>query len=199
MIKKIYLKFARIISFFMSVFSVFHKPYMVYGYYDKSKSMFLKRTRMSSTVKIMNRSSLDVSDNVWVWHYTILDATSGIKIGKGTQIGAWVGIFSHSSHMSVRLMGDSYMESEHRIGYVNGKVEIGEYCFIAAGVKILPGVKIGNGCIISSGAVVNKDIPDYSIVHGNPAKVVGSVLKGDQEYFDNEFVKKHYFDLSLIS
>tara|TARA_R110000744_G_scaffold346512_1_gene452022 strand:- start:102 stop:653 length:552 start_codon:yes stop_codon:yes gene_type:complete len=183
----------------MNTFSFFHKPYMVYGYYDKSKKTFHRRTRMSSTVKIMNSNALEVSDNVWVWHYSILDATAGIKIGKGTQIGAWVGIFTHSSHMSVRLMGDSYMESDSRVGYINESVDIGEYCFIAAGVKILPGVKIGNGCIVSAGAVVNKSIPSYSIVHGNPAKVVGTVLKGDQEFFDDEFVRNNYFDPTLFS
>jgi virginiamycin A acetyltransferase len=37
---------------------------------------------------------------------------------------------------------------------------------------IMPGVKIGNGAIIASGSVVSKDVPDYAIVAGNPAKLI---------------------------
>lgn len=200
MFKKLYLNFFYWpISIIQNVIAFFHKPFMVYGYFDKKQNRFLKRTRMSSTVKVMSPKKLSIEDNVWVWHYSILDATSGITIGEGTQIGAWVGIFSHSSHLAIRLMGDVYLESNERIGYINEPVNIGSYCFIAAGVKILPGVSIGNGCIISAGAIVNKDIPDYSIVHGNPAKIVGTVIKGDEKFFDNDFVKNNYFDKSLIS
>lgn len=38
----------------------------------------------------------------------------------------------------------------------------------------MPGVKIGNGVIIGAGAVVTKDIPDYSIAGGIPAKIIKS-------------------------
>ena len=37
---------------------------------------------------------------------------------------------------------------------------------------IMPGIKIGNGAIIASKSVVTKDVPDYTIVGGNPAKVI---------------------------
>ena len=46
---------------------------------------------------------------------------------------------------------------------------------IAIGVLVLPDVTIGKECLIGAGAVVTKDIPDYSIAYGIPAKVVGSV------------------------
>lgn len=39
---------------------------------------------------------------------------------------------------------------------------------------ILPGVKIGSHSIVGAGAVVTKDVPEYSIVGGNPARVIGS-------------------------
>lgn len=44
--------------------------------------------------------------------------------------------------------------------------------WIGRRVIILPGVKIGDGCVIGAGAVVSKDTPPYSVVVGNPARVV---------------------------
>ena len=55
-------------------------------------------------------------------------------------------------------------------------VTIGNDVWIGRRVIIMPGVKIGNGCIIGAAAVVTKDIPDYSIAAGVPAKVVKSRL-----------------------
>lgn len=52
------------------------------------------------------------------------------------------------------------------------KVFIGDDVWIGARVIILPGVKIGNGVIIGAGAVVTKDVDNYSIVAGVPARVV---------------------------
>ena len=51
-------------------------------------------------------------------------------------------------------------------------VEIGDDVQIGAHVTILSGVKIGNGVIIGVGAVVSKNIPDYAICGGIPAKVI---------------------------
>ena len=53
-------------------------------------------------------------------------------------------------------------------------IKIGKDCWIGSGVKILDGVTIGDGCIIAAGAVVNKDIPEYSIAGGIPARVIKS-------------------------
>ena len=53
-------------------------------------------------------------------------------------------------------------------------VRIGNDVWIGRRVMIMPGVTIGNGCVIGAGAVVTKDIPDYSVAVGVPAKVVKS-------------------------
>ena len=51
-------------------------------------------------------------------------------------------------------------------------VIIKEKAWIGANVSILPGVTIGKGAVIGTGSIVNRDIPDYAIAVGNPAKVV---------------------------
>lgn len=54
----------------------------------------------------------------------------------------------------------------------NKPVSIGNDVWIGARVIILPGVSIGRGVIIGAGAVVTKDIPDFTIVGGNPARII---------------------------
>lgn len=60
---------------------------------------------------------------------------------------------------------------------------IGNDVWIGDRVLILPGVHIGNGCIIAAGAVVTKDIPDYMIAAGVPAKPIRSRRMSDTEGF----------------
>ena len=61
-------------------------------------------------------------------------------------------------------------------GFEEKPVSIGDDVWLGRRVMIMPGVKIGNGCVIGAGAVVTKDIPDYSIACGVPAKVVRNRL-----------------------
>jgi acetyltransferase EpsM len=51
-----------------------------------------------------------------------------------------------------------------------GNVHIGEGTHIGAGAVIIPGVKIGKGCMVGAGAVVLRDVADYIMVAGNPAR-----------------------------
>lgn len=52
-------------------------------------------------------------------------------------------------------------------------IHIGQGCWIASGAIISGGVIIGNNVIVAAGAVVTKNIPDYAIVAGVPATIIG--------------------------
>lgn len=160
-------------------------PRMIYGYTTRD-GKYLPRTRISNTTFIYHPENIDIEDNVFIWHYTIIDGTTGLKIKEGAQIGAWVGIFTHSSHIAIRLLGKNYMDvpEYNKLGYVLAPVEIGKYVFIAAGSMILQGVKIGDYSIVAAGSIVNKDVPPYSIVAGSPAKVIGNTVDLDLKEYE---------------
>ncbi len=84
-------------------------------------------------------------------------------IGDNVLIGPSVIIWSQNHKFSSRNLPISTQ------GYDYKKVEIGDDVWIAARATILPGVKIGHGAIICAGAVVTKDVEEYSIVAGVPA------------------------------
>ena len=58
--------------------------------------------------------------------------------------------------------------------HIQSGARIGKKCSFGQNVNVSNNVKIGDGCVIAAGAVVNKDIPDYSIAVGSPAKVIKS-------------------------
>lgn len=61
------------------------------------------------------------------------------------------------------------------VGYSKvGRVDIGDDVFIGAGAIVLPNVKIGSRVIIGAGCIVAKDIPDNSVVVGNPSRIIGT-------------------------
>lgn len=188
------------LSFLVRVVAKAKQPRMVYGYFDKVNKRFWKFTRISDTSVIMNPQRLSMADHVWVWHYSILDATEGLEIGEGCQIGAWVGIFTHGSQNAIRLYGRQYVHvsASSRKGYTRSPVRIGVYTFIGAGSIILPGTIIGKGCIIAAGSIVNGNIPDFSIVRGIPGKVIGDTREIDKQFLYNEEFNSTYFDEDYI-
>lgn len=170
-----------------------NEPRMIWGYTNWGGE-FRPRTRISNTVFMYHRERITIADNVFIWHFTIFDGTGGLEIGEGTQIGAWVGVFTHSSHIAIRIYGRHYQDvpEAEKKGYLISGVKVGNYVFIGAGAKILPGVTVGDGALISAGTVVNSDVGAFEIVAGNPAKAVGDTRTLDEKYLEDPQLRSWY-------
>ena len=130
-----------------------------------------------------SRSVKNCGENVNFEHGSRFD--SDISIGNNSGIGincliagaAVIGnnvmmgpecIFYSRNHAHDRMdipMNEQGFEPERPI-------TVGDDVWFGARVIVLPGVRIGSGCIVGAGAVVTKDVPNYAIVGGNPAKVL---------------------------
>ncbi len=79
-----------------------------------------------------------------------------------------------------------------------GIVKIGNNVFIGHGATVLCNTRIGNNVIIGTGSVVTHDIPDNSVVAGNPAKIVCSFEEFQKKHINNlkthEYFNNHSWD-----
>ena len=94
-----------------------------------------------------------------------------LSIGDNVMMGPEVVILTHTHRYDKLDVPMSEQGSEVR------PVEIGNDVWIGMRSIIMPGVKIGNGVIIGANAVVTKDVPDFSVVGGVPAKIIKSRIK----------------------
>ena len=155
-------------------------PRMIYGFI-RGDGEFLAHTRISNSSVVFARDRLDVGDHVFIGHFSVLDATYGLRIGEGCQIGFFTGVFTHSSHAAVRLYGREYVKVADKQAYYTASVEIGPYSFVGAHATLLPGTRLGKGSLVSAYSLVQGEFPDYAILSGQPARVVGDTRKKDAQ------------------
>lgn len=96
----------------------------------------------------------------------VLNCYLDIELGESTLISDWVYVadFNH-------VHTDIHMPIKDQ-GIVKAPVRIGPDCWIGAKASVLSGTTVGRGCVVGAHSVVNKDVPDYSVVVGVPARVV---------------------------
>lgn len=112
---------------------------------------------------------MQIGRNVYIGSHAALFAHGGgLKIGSDVLIANHVTIVpaSHGFSEIDRPMRDQAPSS---IG-----ITIMDDVWIGAGARILDGVTLGRGCLVAAGAVVNKSVPEYTIVAGVPARVIAT-------------------------
>lgn len=172
----------------------FTKPRML-GKRRNFQGKVIQNTAIGNTTFIDMPKNLIINDNTYIGHHNFIEASNGINIGEGCQITDFVSLTTHSSHLSIRLYGSQFSKHTDHIGYIKGKIDIGNYTFIGPHTVIMPNTTIGKGCIISAYSYVTGNFPDFSIISGNPAKVVGDTRKLDKRYLDrNPFLVEFYND-----
>lgn len=153
--------------------------------------------KMNCPIFILKNS--EIHNNCDIGRYSFINANtiiySNVTIGRYTSIGrnCEIGLAEHPSHfLSTHLFQTNFnffnnienIDKIKRVEYIyHKKTEIGHDVWIGSNVLIKSGVKIGNGAIIGAGAIVTKDIEPFSVVVGNPAKLI-------KKRFSNEIINK---------
>lgn len=105
----------------------------------------------------------DIQGNCRIGNYVRLH--SNVHIGQLSRIDDYVWIFPY-----VVLTNDPTPPSENFVG-----VHVCSFSIIATGSVIMPGLELGQDCLVGAGAIVTKPVKPYSVVVGNPAKMVSDV------------------------
>jgi len=155
------------------------RPIMIY-YRKNFQGKKYPNIRISSSSVLGDKKQLILHKNVYIGHFNRIDASNGIEIAEGVQLASYCSIVTHSSHQAIRLYGDKYQDFKNHIGYHKGSVFIGKYTFIGPHSFIMPNTTIGKGCLIKAYSYVKGDFPDFSIIAGNPAKIVGDTRDKDK-------------------
>lgn len=152
---------------------------LIFNRFEKGK--YLKCGEGSSvydTSVVMGE--VEIGDHVWVGPYTLLEGSNAkLKIGNFVSIDAGVMIYTHDS--------TQYYVSGGKDPFVSGDVTIGDNTVIGTMSMIGCGVTVGKHCVIAAHSYVNRDVPDYSIAAGVPARVIGRVKIGEDGHASFEY------------
>lgn len=122
----------------------------------------LNIAQKNGQIKINNGTNIARSCNI--------SAAKKITIGKKCLISYNTSILDHDHVLDKK--GISPIDS----GITNGQeIIIGDNCFIGAHCFILKGVTLGKQCVVGANSVVNQSFPNYSIIAGNPAKLIKTI------------------------
>lgn len=181
-------------SYVLRKISSWIRPVMV-AYKTGANRRKLQHVRIGSTTAITGEDHLVLHDHIFIGHYNFIDASNGIDIGEGCQITNYVSILTHSSHHAIRLYGRAYIHipAKEKVAYHRADVKIGAFTFIGPHVVIMPGSRIGKGCIVSAFSYVDGEYPDFSLIGGQPAKVIKSLQDTDAALLKQyPELEKHY-------
>lgn len=118
-------------------------------------------------VKSANKLRLKIGHNVSIGSHSFISANNDIKIGSNIIMSSQVFITDHDHgyHDMEKNLSEQPLSE-------GGYVEIGDNVFLGVKSSVLKNVRVGERAVIAAGAVVTKDVPAYSMVAGNPARII---------------------------
>jgi len=128
-----------------------------------------KCSNVHSTVILRQGRNIIIGEHCLINHNNVLQAGKGdakIRIGNFVHTGPNVMMFAYNHGTYSTEIPTKEQD------YFDADIVIDDDVWIGAGYVILAGVHIGKGAVIGAGSVVNKDVPEYAIAVGTPAKVV---------------------------
>ncbi len=127
-------------------------------FYSLLGAKFGTNSYPSRRVEILYPKGVCLEDGVSLGWFAELDARGGIRIGHDTNI---------SSHVKLITGSHDIDSPEFQADFL--PIHIGHHCWIGTGAIVLQGIKIGDGAVVCAGAVVTKDVPEWTVVGGVPA------------------------------
>ena len=178
------------------------------SYSDPAHSEIGEAAERTTKLLIKFNSTADAEKNRKLWGEIsgeALDPSSMIQIpvyvniGQFTRIGknVYINHLCSMLDMGTITIGDdvligpkvNILSEEHPVNPAERKalmvrpVVIKNGAWIGAGATILPGVTVGENSIVAAGAMVNKDVPDNTVVGGIPAKVIKKIEQSDRDNY----------------
>lgn len=124
-------------------------------------------TKIGAFVEVQADST--IGENCKISSHTFI--CSGVRIENGVFVGHGVMFTNDIYPRAVNEDGSLQTEADWKVV----ETRIRKRASIGSNATILAGITVGEGALIGAGAVVTKDVPDYAIVAGVPARVVGDV------------------------
>lgn len=115
-------------------------------------------------------NTIKFGKGVFINHSAILSSSGGIEFEDGCMAAP-----------GLRIATINHDMNERHTTYTYGKVTIKKNAWLGMNVTICPGVTVGEYAVVAAGAVVTKDVPDYAVVGGVPAKVIKMLDPKDQK------------------
>jgi acetyltransferase-like isoleucine patch superfamily enzyme len=115
-------------------------------------------------IRALRRRGVRIGKNCLVYTTSFSTEPYLIEIGDHVAISRDVEFVTHDA--------SGFLFEDHPEMDVFGPIRVGDNTFFGTHCIILPGTRIGSNCVIGSGSVVRGEVPDGSVVMGNPAKVV---------------------------
>ena len=123
-----------------------------------------KNVRVCSSVMIVGAGNLEIGDNTWIGHRSLISASSSVRIGKNVDIAP--NVFIGNGTHGITPERDRVADLEF-----SRDVEVGDGCWLCAGCMVLPGVSIGSKCVVAAGSVVTRSFGTMKLLAGVPASI----------------------------
>ena len=135
---------------------------------SSSVSKYTTLISIGGGVHSNSKGELVIGSNTYIGEYNNIRAAGGsIQIGDNCLISQHIAIVCTNHKFSRNhVIKQQQWSTEHNF------VIIGDDVWVGANSVILPGVTIHKGAVIAAGSIVTKDVPEYAIVAGNPAKIL---------------------------
>ena len=127
--------------------------------------------------RFRNPHKIACGDNVLIGNDVMIQAGGGVELADNVMLGPGVHLWTQNHRF------DDLERPVAQQGYEYAAVSLGRDCWVGTNAIILPGVVLPQGCVVSAGSVVGvKQYKEYSILMGNPARVIGfrSTSKGGE-------------------